>query len=462
MKINKRWALILLVSAGQLALLLFGVSWFAGRLDASLADLMRKEVLANNEQMATQMAMMIEEMDLTHLDYGSPDWTRLQMVIEKVRLPNDGFLCVINGTGGNLICHPDLRHEPKMRDMKPGLATLRGPGLGRAIVDSTNDQRGSVGGRATMPDGTHLIGIRDLPSLGVKVMAHQREAGIVKATAAVVMLVRRVGFGTAVVMVMLGFVLTAAIVQRYENRLAHINTNLEQLVRRRSESLIKTRDAVIFGLAKLAESRDDDTGEHLERIRTYVEILARQLGKSHRDIDDEAIRMLGLTSSLHDIGKVGVPDAVLLKPGRLSPKEREIIETHTTIGGDCLLAIKQRLGDDDFLEIACEIAFSHHERWDGDGYPFRLSGEQIPLPGRIAALADVYDALTSKRVYKDAMSHEKARRIILDGASKHFDPQIVEAFVACEAEFQAVAAASRQGEAPRAPRPLPEPAIGAV
>ena len=202
---------------------------------------------------------------------------------------------------------------------------------------------------------------------------------------------------------------------------------------------MKTRDAVIFGLAKLAESRDDDTGEHLERIQAYVAVLGRELCGIYPQIDDDTVAMLALTSSLHDIGKVGIPDAVLLKPGGLDDRERAIIEKHPLIGGDCLLAIKRRLGEDDFLEIACEIALAHHERWDGGGYPFGLTGDVIPLSARIVAVADVYDALTTKRVYKEAMSHDQAREIIDKGSGIHFDPDIVAAFLTRQEDFRRLA-----------------------
>lgn len=212
--------------------------------------------------------------------------------------------------------------------------------------------------------------------------------------------------------------------------MARINEGLEQQV--------ETRSAVIFGLAKLAESRDDQTGEHLDRIRQYVLILAREMANTHPEITPEFIETLAETSSLHDIGKVGIPDSVLLNPGKLTDEQRKVIRKHPLIGGDTLLAIKQRWGDDPFLVTACEVAFSHHERWDGTGYPFGLAGEDIPLAGRIVALADVYDALTSRRVYKDAMTHEQASRIILAGEGTHFDPAVVRAFVNQEAAFKKI------------------------
>ncbi|MCP4250157.1 MAG: HD domain-containing protein [bacterium] len=248
--------------------------------------------------------------------------------------------------------------------------------------------------------------------------------------------IRFAGIAGSVILILLSGVVTAAIMRRYENGLAAVNADLESLVDRRSQALMKTRDAVIFGLAKLAESRDDETGEHLERIRAYVTVLARELCRVYPEIDDDTIAMLALTSSLHDIGKARIPDAVLLKPGNLDDQERAVIEKHTLIGGDCLLAIKRRLGEDDFLDIACEIALAHHERWDGSGYPFGLAGDQIPLSARIVAVADAYDALTTKRVYKDAMSHDKAREVIEKGSGVHFDPDVVAAFMAREEDFR--------------------------
>ena len=215
----------------------------------------------------------------------------------------------------------------------------------------------------------------------------------------------------------------------------HLKDHVERLGRARAAS----RDAVIFAMAKLAESRDTDTGKHLERICRYVEILARELARHRSDIDEQWVDTVTITAALHDIGKVGIPDAVLCKPGRLTPEERQIIQRHPTIGGDTLMAIKRRAEDDDtFLLTATEIAFAHHEKWDGSGYPFGLAKDDIALAARITAVADVYDALTCERVYKKAMSHDEARKIIVDGSGSHFDPAIVEAFVATEDRIRAV------------------------
>jgi putative two-component system response regulator len=231
---------------------------------------------------------------------------------------------------------------------------------------------------------------------------------------------------------------TGVIVRRYERRIADINENLEEIVRNRSAALVQSRSAVILGLAKLAESRDDQTGHHLERIRSYVRILGEEMLGTDPEVDEEFVNTIVDTSALHDIGKVGVPDHVLLNPGELSPEEREIIEKHPLIGGDTLLAVKRRWGDDRFLVTACEICFAHHEHYDGSGYPFGLKGDIIPLAARIVALADVYDALTTLRVYKGALCHDEAREMIVERSGTQFDPKVVDAFLAAEERFTAV------------------------
>jgi len=231
---------------------------------------------------------------------------------------------------------------------------------------------------------------------------------------------------------------TVIMVSRLGRTVNHLSDGLEKAVSDSASEILKTKNAVIFGLAKLAESRDNDTGEHLERIRIYVTILAEDLALTRPEFDQSFIHDLALASSLHDVGKVGIPDSILLKPGRLSPEERGIMEIHTLIGGECLDAIQARLGDNDFMSIARQIAYYHHERWDGTGYPHALKKDEIPLVARIVAVADVYDALTSKRPYKKAMTHAESKEIIMAGSGKHFDPEIVEAFLRHEEEFEAI------------------------
>lgn len=215
----------------------------------------------------------------------------------------------------------------------------------------------------------------------------------------------------------------------------------ELLVRIRAGERIlslETRELLIFSLAKLAESRDPETGRHLERVQNYSRLLAHAMASQSKYagvIDDEFVHLVYQTSPLHDIGKVGIPDSILLKPGRYSDDEFELMKAHTTIGAETLDAALAQNPNARFLQIAREIAAAHHERYDGRGYPLGLSGNEIPLSARIVAVADVYDALTSKRVYKDAFAHHVARNIILKDSGTHFDPDVVDAFLEVESQF---------------------------
>ncbi|MEJ2283753.1 MAG: HD domain-containing phosphohydrolase [Desulfobacterales bacterium] len=205
--------------------------------------------------------------------------------------------------------------------------------------------------------------------------------------------------------------------------------------------LQNARMATILGLAKLAEYRDEGTGTHLERIREYAKLIAEQLARNPKyagHITPEYIDDIYQSSILHDIGKVGIPDAVLLKPDKLSDEEFEVIKRHTTLGGDAIKAIEANIEGQSFLALGKEIAYNHHEKWDGSGYPRGLNGNGIPLSARIIALADVYDALTTKRFYKEAFSHKKSRQIILELKGTHFDPEVVDVFLALEDEFNRI------------------------
>jgi len=214
-------------------------------------------------------------------------------------------------------------------------------------------------------------------------------------------------------------------------------------LRFRTEELHRTQDVTIMSLASLAETRDNETGAHILRTQRYVKALAEQLSTKDKYKDDlpvGAINLLYKSAPLHDIGKVGIPDSILLKPGRLTDEEFEIMKKHAQYGKETLeRAEKQFAEGDSFLCYAREIAYSHHEKWDGSGYPQGLVGSDIPLSGRLMAVADVYDALISKRVYKDAFSHEKSKGIILNGVGKHFDPDVIDAFLAIEDEFIRIA-----------------------
>jgi len=206
---------------------------------------------------------------------------------------------------------------------------------------------------------------------------------------------------------------------------------------------------MIFALSKLAESRDPETGEHLERLQEYCRALCESLvdaGECTELLTSDYIGNLVAASPLHDIGKVGIPDAILLKPGKLTDEEFEIMKQHSQIGADTLSAASQHYGNNPMLEMGIEIAQFHHEKWNGSGYPTGVSGENIPLSARILALGDVYDALTSKRVYKDAFSHEVSTSIIVEGRGTHFDPKVVDAFLRVEEKFKAIRAAFNDTE----------------
>lgn len=218
-------------------------------------------------------------------------------------------------------------------------------------------------------------------------------------------------------------------------------TLLEEELHISYQNNAKSRLAIIMGLAKLAEYRDSDTGTHIERIQEYNTILAKQLQKKIKYanyISDEYIEDLHISSILHDIGKVGIPDAILQKPGKLTAEEFEIMKSHSVIGGDSIKTVEKKTGVRSFLTLGRDIAYMHHEKWDGSGYPRGIREEEIPLSARLTALADVYDALTSKRCYKEAFSHEKAKDIILQSKGTHFDPDIVDVFMEVEEVFNQI------------------------
>lgn len=221
------------------------------------------------------------------------------------------------------------------------------------------------------------------------------------------------------------------------------NAHLESLVRLRTRDLQMSHDLAMMALGSIAETRDNETGNHIQRTRSYVQVMCDNLSGLARfryNMDHAAWTEIIKASPLHDIGKVGIPDHILLKPGKLSADEFEQMKRHPVIGRDALKSAEARLGSNrSFLGTAMEIAHSHHERWDGTGYPEGMSGSAIPLSGRIMAVADVYDALISKRVYKSAMSHADAVDLIRDGRGRHFDPLVVDCFLENAGLFESIA-----------------------
>ncbi|MDQ7822310.1 MAG: two-component system response regulator [Candidatus Eremiobacteraeota bacterium] len=218
--------------------------------------------------------------------------------------------------------------------------------------------------------------------------------------------------------------------------------HLEDLVAERTKEITLMQEVIIESLAGLAEYRDPETGGHIRRTKNYVLLLAKHLMEHNKYLDvlnRETVELLYMSAPLHDIGKVGVPDSILMKPGKLTDEEFAEMKKHTIYGRDAIMTALKRLGENSFLRFAREIAESHQEKWDGSGYPNGLKGEDIPVSGRLMAIADVYDALISKRVYKMPFTHSKAVGIIREGRGTHFDPGMVDAFLELQEEFRKVA-----------------------
>lgn len=227
--------------------------------------------------------------------------------------------------------------------------------------------------------------------------------------------------------------------RRLQLELEKYNCHLQELVADQVKEISELQMATIFALAKLSESRDDMTGRHLERVQSFCKLLAQQLrenGSYQEEIDETFIEDIFRASPLHDIGKVGIPDAILLKPGKLTAEEFEVMKGHSLIGAQTLEAVRNQSPHNAFIKMGIEISRSHHERWDGCGYPDSLAGEKIPLAARVMALADVYDALRSRRTYKSALPHPQCRRILLEESDGHFDPTVAAAFEILEDEFR--------------------------
>lgn len=222
---------------------------------------------------------------------------------------------------------------------------------------------------------------------------------------------------------------------------------LEETVLQRTHELHSVQDVTILALSSMAETRDNETGNHILRTQRYVRAIAEEMATRYEMEDvltPSFISQLFKSAPLHDIGKIGIPDHILLKPGPLTPEEFEVMKTHTIIGFEALAKAEKSIGVDlGFLTCAKEIALSHQEKWDGSGYPEGLAGDAIPLSARLMAVADVYDALISKRVYKQAFSHEKAIAIMREGRGTHFDPKILDAFLAIEDQVKAIAGSYR-------------------
>ena len=233
--------------------------------------------------------------------------------------------------------------------------------------------------------------------------------------------------------------------RRLQRRLEEQNERLQELAQEQVKEISDSQLATILALTNLAESRDDDTGNHIRRVQGFCRLLAKRLRGERAwapTVTPSFIANIGHASALHDIGKVGIPDRVLLKPGRLDAGEFAIMRSHTVLGANTLAAVREQYPSNAFVNMGIAIARSHHERWDGSGYPDGLAGDAIPLPARILTVADQYDALRSTRPYKPAFDHQRAYAIITEGDGRtlprHFDPRVLQAFKDCAADFESL------------------------
>jgi response regulator RpfG family c-di-GMP phosphodiesterase len=440
MHFKRRQLLVLLLIASQLGCMTFGILWASNWLRGTYTEFMVRTTAAQNRSTVDQLARRIADREITNVDPGTTGWSSLQKLCEHVTPPRQGSVAVVDRNTGALICHSGLKKDPTLLRKFPGRSVLVAKDSVAPLIEAAREaeikSKSPATGEVEFAGQLFQATALSLPKIDAVLVVYQSQAAIDEMVAELVTPVVQVGFIVAAAIIGANSLLTAFLVKRFDGSLSEVSASVEREVDRRTLSLTRSRNAVVFGLAKLAESRDKDAGQHLERVRTYVTILASEMAKHNAQIDHHYVANLAIASALHDIGKMGVPDGVILKLGRLTPAERRAMQMHTVLGGECLTSVERMFGDHDaFLDLGREVAQSHHEQWDGSGYPHGLQGKEIPLSARIVALADVYDALTSYRVYRPAVGHAEAREWIVSNYGSQFDPEVVEAFVAREHDF---------------------------
>ncbi|HEX6963457.1 MAG TPA: HD domain-containing phosphohydrolase [Lacipirellula sp.] len=443
MHFKRRQLLVLLLITGQLGCMSFGVLWASRWLGNAFEEFTVRSSMAQGRSIADRLARKLADRDIEDIGRGTSDWQWTQKLCQQTKTPHNGFVAIIDRSTGALICDSRLKDDPTLLRRNPGRSVLVMKQGVAPLVEAAQEARvkhkAPAFGEIEVAGQLYQATCLSLPKLDAVIAVYQSQASIDQSVAQLVMPVIQVGFVLTAAVTGAGGLLTVFLVKKFDMSLSELGESVEREVEKRTLALTRSRNAVVFGLAKLAESRDKDAGQHLERIRTYVTVLATELAKHHPEIDHHYVANLAIASALHDIGKMGVPDGVILKLGRLTPAERRAMQMHTVLGGECLTSVERMFGDSDqFLDLGREIAHSHHEQWDGSGYPEGLQGKQIPLSARIVALADVYDALTTNRAYRPAVSHAEAREWIVSNYGSQFDPEVVEAFVAREHDFAKV------------------------
>lgn len=417
------------------AVLLFG-GWYAlyASTHEAVAESVEEVIVEANTAATRAIASSLGDFP-ADLEQGSAEWQRAQTVIENTELPAGGFACLLD-ENGFIACHPDIHDSPELRDVQ-----LSEHGFGGIGTDEEG-QIGSVeagvlasGVSRFAADGKHYISTYKDGDTGVQLVVHQPVSGLTAASDLVTAGMLATALLIAGVICGLTSLLGFLLVRAHDREMVRWNETLEDRVEEQAGQIRRAHRGIIFGIAKLAEYRDNETGMHVERMCAYSAVLARELASRGTPIDDEWIEQLRLAASLHDIGKVAIPDNILLKPGRLTGEEFDVMKTHAATGCEALEAVRERVGEDPLIDMGIEISGAHHEKWNGQGYPTGLAGTDIPLSARIVAVADVFDALMSKRVYKPAMPFDEVERIIEEGRGEHFDPQVVDAFHAVSAEL---------------------------
>ena len=405
----------------QIICLLAAITIFDYWLRHQIVGAIQERMQRNADKLADEMSKTISLLNIDNIAPNSKGRNTLAELLNSLDIPGVAYTVVFTLNTHELI---GLNQE----DMTSSQI--------REIKQIALEYARSENMTYTHPDFVTVI--REIPTYDAILIVFQDERYIESRLEQITGRIKLIGTIIIIVLISASAFFTLFIFSRYESELDTINSSLEEKVKQRSKALVRSRDAVIFGLAKLAESRDDQTGQHIERICHYVKLLAEHLVNNQNMICGLDLDFFSQTAALHDIGKVAIPDAILLKPGKLTHHERELIQQHAGIGGDTLMAIKHKWGDDPFLVTASQIAYAHHEHWDGNGYPFGLSGEDIPLAARIVAVADVYDALRTTRPYKTTFTHEQTVDYIRQNSGTQFDPRIVNIFLQHEKEFKEI------------------------
>ena len=447
----------------QLGCMAFGVLWASQWLNGAFDRIIRRSAEVQAQSAALHLAHQIAEVvgdrgaangaTSDNAAAGAKPSGEITRLCQQTKIPHDGFVSLIRNDG-TLICDSLPKNATLELGDAPGLAQLKqnantSLSLLDALKTTAQRQQETVAGNMEFGGREFRVTAVNIPELNAALAVAIPEEKLSAMVAELITPLMHVGFILIAAVVGATALCTMFLVRRFDSTLLEVSTSVEREVDRRTHALQRSRNAVVFGLSKLAESRDKDAGHHLEHLRTYVTILASELAKHNSKIDHHYVANLAIASALHDVGKMGVPDAVILKLGKLTAAERRAMQMHTVLGDECLAAVERMFGDQDqFLKLAREVAASHHEQWDGSGYPHGLQGKEIPLSARIVARADVYDALTSHRAYRPAASHAEAREWIVSHYGSQFDPEVVEAFIAREADFAKISqAAFRASEA---------------